>query len=230
MGVEQLTLGVRLEDDATFANFYEGDNQQVFSYLKNLPLNGEKSFIYLHGRLGVGRSHLLQACCHRASEQGQTPVYLPLAKQQSLSPQILEGMETRAVVCLDDIECIAGKRDWEEALFHFYNRLIEIQQTHLIIAGLVPPIQLPLTLADLSSRLSAGIIFQVNPLTDDQKIAALQMRAKIRGLELSAEVGHYLLRRCPRDMHALFSTLEKLDQASLTAQRKLTVPFVKMVL
>ena len=60
--------------------------------------------------------------------------------------------------------------------------------------------------------------------------ATVMERARARGLDLSDEVGVYLLRRCPRDTHALFALLERLDKASLAAQRRLTIPFVRDLL
>ena len=51
-----------------------------------------------------------------------------------------------------------------------------------------------------------------------------------RGLHLTDEVGRFILTRGARSMSALFDLLEQLDQASLQAQRKLTIPFLKETL
>ncbi|HKJ77017.1 MAG TPA: DnaA/Hda family protein, partial [Gammaproteobacteria bacterium] len=82
-------------------------------------------------------------------------------------------------------------------------------------------------LPDLVSRLGWGLIFHVRPLSDEQMIDALQLRARQRGLDLPADVARYLLRHYRRDMTSLASLLERLDHASLVAQRRLTIPFVK---
>jgi DnaA family protein len=58
----------------------------------------------------------------------------------------------------------------------------------------------------------------------------LQLRARQRGFELPDDVAHYLLRRAPRDPASLFALLDRLDYASLAAQRKLTIPFVRELL
>jgi DnaA family protein len=67
-------------------------------------------------------------------------------------------------------------------------------------------------------------------LDDTQRMQALQLRAREKGFDMPDETARYLLRRLPRDLPALFDLLERLDAASLAAQRKLTVPFVKSVL
>ncbi len=93
-----------------------------------------------------------------------------------------------------------------------------------------PPAQLNLDLADLKSRLTTGLILQLHDLNDNDKIAALQIHARQHGLDLSVDVGHFLLKRYSRALPALLSLLEQLDLASLAAQRRLTIPFVKEVL
>ena len=87
-----------------------------------------------------------------------------------------------------------------------------------------------MSLEDLRSRFSWGVVYQVQSLKDDDKITVLQMRAKRRGLSLNKDVAQYLLVHLPRNMKDLIAVLEKLDVASLAAQRSLTIPFVKQVL
>jgi DnaA family protein len=132
-------------------------------------------------------------------------------------------------VCVDDVEAAAGYGAWEEALFHLYNRLID-SGGGLLVSAAVAPAQLAIRLPDLVSRLGAAPVYQLHPLNDDQSLEAMRLRARQRGFELPEETGRYLLRRLPRDLSALMSLLERLDTASLAAQRKLTVPFVKSVL
>lgn len=220
--MSQLSLALALRDSATFDNFYAANNQQVIHALQD----PSESFVYLWGGEGTGKSHLLQASCHHIAQQGGTPAYLPLSQWQELSPAYLEGLETMDLVCIDDIEQIAGQGDWEEALFHLYNRVRD-SQCRLLVAAKSSPTQLPLQLPDLRSRLAWGLVLQLNELDDEDKLACLQLRAHNRGFELPTEVGHYLLKRSPRNMEALLQLLERLDQASLSAQRKLTIPFVR---
>lgn len=225
----QLPLGLSLRDEATFANFYQGKNAEIVSELqKTASGNGEK-IIYLCGTRGVGCSHLLQACCHYAHQHQLTSVYLPLSSLISLSPEVLNGFETFALICIDDLHLAAGHPEWEEALFHFYNRIFDAGGKMIIAANDLPK-SIHLKLPDLVSRLSWGIVFQLHSLTDDEKISVLTMRANRRGISLSEEVGKYILTHCSRHMGALFTALDALDQASLAAQRRVTIPFVKEVL
>ncbi len=228
----QLPLGVRLRDDATFANFYPGINAAAQGYVERLcepEAGGVESLVYLWGPLGVGRSHLLQAACHRLEQQGAATLYLPLEEVAELGPALLEGLGQFELVCLDDVQRVATDAQWQEALFHLFNRLRDSGRRLLLSADAAPR-ELPLSLADLRSRLSQALVFQLRELSDEDKLRALQLRAFRRGLQMSEEAGRFILTRSGRSMNELFDVLERLDQASLQAQRKLTIPFLKEVL
>ena len=205
---EQLSLDIALKDEATFENFYSAHNETAVMALQAVITSGNDDYIYLWGANSVGRTHLLQACCHAMALDNQSVMYLPLNDAEHFSPKILEGMENLSLIALDDIDSIAGNTDWEEALFHFYNRCKETGAKLLVTAQCAPR-QLDIALPDLLSRLSQGLIFHLDALTDEQKIEALIFRAHNRGLEMPADVANYLLKRCPRDMNALFDVLDK---------------------
>ena len=222
----QLTLPVAISDDARFANYFAGPNQQVVEALQAQWTTRGEPMIYLWGSAGTGRSHLLQAACHYADGLGHQSIYLPLDELISYSPAVLEGMDQLPLVALDNLQAIAGRADWEEALFHLYNRIRD-RQSHLLMAADQAPLNVGVVLPDLCSRLSWGMVYQLEPLEDEEKVQALLLRARHRGLNLTDDVARFVLTRGPRDMNGVFEVLERLDQASLRAQRKLTIPFVK---
>lgn len=223
---QQLTLPVTIRDDARFANYFSGANEQVVNALqRQWTLQGE-AFIYLWGSPGAGCSHLLQAACHYAQGVGHQSVYLPLDELIEYSPAVLESMELLPLVAMDNLHAVAGLQDWEEGLFHLFNRIRE-RQGHLIIAANNNPKSTGIKLPDLVSRLAWGMVYQVEPLEDAEKAQAIILRGQHRGLNISEDVARYIVNRGPKDMQALFEVLNQLDQASLCAQRKLTIPFIK---
>ncbi len=228
----QLSLGMRLRDDATFANYYPGANAVTLGYVEHACETEDQwmdSLLYIWGTAGSGRSHLLQAACLRVEERGGRALYLPLADLAKYGTQLLDNVEFCDLVCLDDIQAVLGQPHWEEALFHAFNRLRDAGK-QLLIAADASPRKLPIKLPDLQSRLSLALVFQLHELSDDEKLRALQLRASRRGLRLSDDVGRYMLARSVRSMTVLFDTLEQLDTASFQAQRKLTIPFLKEAL
>lgn len=225
----QLPLSLRLRDEATFANFYPGSNLEILRSLEQIAAGSGERMVYLCGARGQGRSHLLQAACQTASQHQLTSVYLPLGNLLNFTPEALSGLESLSLVCIDDLHIIAGQLIWEEALFHLYNRINDSGK-RLIIAANDLPKQIGLQLPDLTSRLAWGITYQLHALSDEEKLAALTMRADHRGMTLPEETARYILTHCPRHMGTLLAALDALDNASLAAQRRLTIPFVKEIL
>lgn len=193
-----------------------------------LAHQGEK-FLYLWGNSGSGKSHLLQACC-QAFNTTESAIYLPLHLLKSWGAESIEDLDEQCLICVDDIDAIAGDPVWEEALFHLYNRIKDKEQGLCIISSNQAPAATALQLPDLRSRLGWGLVMQLQELQDEEKIKALQKHALLRGFELSPTVAQFLITRCSRNMHHLYQLLKRLDEASLAEHRKITIPFVKWVL
>ncbi|MCV6537087.1 DnaA regulatory inactivator Hda, partial [Pseudomonas aeruginosa] len=153
----------------------------------------------------------------------------PMADLVQYGPEIFDDLEQCELVCIDDLDVLVGKREWEEGLFHLFNRLRDTGR-RLLLAASKSPRELQVKLPDLKSRLTMALIFQLHGLSDEDKLRALQLRASRRGLHLTDEVGRFILNRGSRSMNSLFDLLEQLDRASLQAQRKLTIPFLKETL
>ncbi len=220
--MKQLALGVRLRADAVFDSFWPGPNAEIVAALRapgTAPL-------WLWGAAGSGKTHLLQAACAAAAESA---AYFPLARSLALPPEALAGFEHSAVLCIDDADAVAGDLAWERALFGVFNDAAELH-TRLIFAAAAPPRQPDWQLEDWRSRAAACVVYQLRELDDAGRIEALRLRAAQRGLQLPYETSEYLLKRMPRDLRSLFEVLDQLDQASLAAQRRLTIPFIRAAL
>ena len=217
--MKQLALGVRLRADAVFDSFWPGPNGEIVAALRapsTTPL-------WLWGAAGSGKTHLLQAVCAAA---GESAAYFPLARSLALPPEALAGFERSAVLCIDDADAVAGDLAWEKALFRVFNEAAELR-TRLIFAAAAPPRQAEWRLEDWRSRAAASVVYQLRELDDAGRIEALRLRAAQRGLQLPYETSEYLLKRMPRDLRSLFEVLDLLDEASLAAQRRLTIPFIR---
>jgi DnaA family protein len=226
--MQQLPLGVRLADRAVFGSFLAADNAEALQHLQRVAQGAAAPLTWLCGPRGSGKTHLLQAACAAASERMRAG-YVPLAEVAALGVGVLEGLPQMQCLCLDDVDRVSGQLAWERSIFGLL-REIEEGGARLILAAQVPPALLGWALADLGSRCAAGAVFQLRPLEEEQQHAALQLRARLRGLELPDETWHWLRKRFPRDMRTLYELLDTLDAAALAAQRRLTVPFIREVL
>lgn len=231
-GHEQLALNLRLRDASSFENYFVARNREAVERLQqavrglSVASQTPASWLLLWGEPGTGKTHLLEAASRRAQALGHTPLYVPLAEKADFTTALLEDAELAPLVCVDDVDAIAGDSKWEAALFALYERL-RAQGGMLVLAASASPSAIGLKLADLATRLAAGLVYQLKPLSDAEKIAALRLRAQRRGLEMTPEVANYLLTRFPRDTHSLFALLDRLDTVTLVAQRRLTIPFLR---
>lgn len=229
---QQLALNLRLKDGSSFSNFSPGPNREAFERLRAAVVavttreKAAERMLFLWGTEGCGKSHLLQAACRLAQELGMAPVYVPLSEATELSPSLLESAEHAPLVCLDDVERIAGHAEWEAALFSLTERMRAVGGMQ-VCAATVPPGRLGLRLPDLTSRLAWGTVYALQPLGDAEKLEAVRLRARNRGFEMPEDVVQYILSRYPRDMRSLFDLLDRIDRASLTQQRRVTIPFLR---
>lgn len=221
-----MALPLRLADYAVFDSFLSAGNESLVATLDDLACGRGGQGCWLWGAAAVGKTHLLQAVCDQADDRS---VYVPLRMLLDVGPDILRGLESRDVICMDDIDAVAGNALWEEALFALCNQVFDADRI-MIVSATMSPRECPIALADLQSRLVRLPIFQVHALAENDRLLALKLRAKHRGLDLPDDTASYLLSRSRRDMASLYSVLDQLDLEALRAQRRLTIPFVKSVL
>jgi DnaA family protein len=226
--MQQLPLGIRLPDRAVFASFLPGPNAEALEHARRAAGGQAPGATWICGPASAGKTHLLQATCSQAAEARRAG-YFPLAELATLGTGVLEGLPQLECLCLDDLEAVVGHLEWEKAIFGLL-REIEEGGGALVMAARPPPALLAWALPDLGSRCSAGAVLPLRALDETEQQQALQLRARLRGVELPEETSRWLQRRFPRDMRRLYGLLDTLDEAALTAQRRLTVPFIREVL
>jgi DnaA family protein len=226
--MRQLPLGIRLRDRAGFDNFHAASNAGAVLLLQELADGRRTGIHWLSAPGGNGKTHLLQAVCARAARDRRA-AYLPLRELAAQGAEILSGWEESACLCIDDVDAVLGRPDWERALFRLHNELDERGAT-LVWSAAAPPRALTFVLPDLASRCAHALLVTLAPLEEADRLRALQRHATARGLELPDDSGQYLLRRVPRDLERLCALLDTLDLEALAAQRRLTIPFVRTVL
>ena len=127
---------------------------------------------------------------------------------------------------VDDVEQLD-----DASQIRLFNAINEARQSGgaVLAAGNAPPAQLPLR-EDLKSRLAWGLVYQLKPLTDAERMVYLRAEAERRGMRLADEVISYLLTRMRRDLPSLTAILDTLDRTSLELKRPITLPLVREAL
>ncbi len=226
---QQLPLDFEFRANQTFKDFFPGANREIVTHLQQCIAGVGEQQIFIWGKPGQGKTHLLQACCHQAQSQNLSSFYFDLTNAKLTGPSMLIGLDDYDVVCFDGIEHIAGNADWELAFFNFFN----LHRDHghkLIVSACSAPNDIAIQLPDLRTRLNWGLSLKIQSLTDSDRIAALIFKADQMGFEIAPHAGRFLLTHYDRDLTSLWALLEKLDKASLAAKRKLTLPFLKQIL
>jgi len=227
--MQQLPLEVRLADYALFETFFAGPNDACVHALRDVANVAAYSFVWVWGPPGSGRSHLLQACVNAADAGRARSAYLPLDPGVGMTPEVVDGLDACDVICVDDVDGVAGNAAWERALFLLYEG-VRSRGGRLVMTAERAPAHCAFALPDLASRFTSGATFRLRSLSDEDRVRAMQLRARWRGLELPDDVARYVIARVERDTASLFGLLDRLDREALVAQRRLTVPFVREVL
>ena len=227
MSTPQLPLALRTPPDQRFDAFH--GQTAAHDAVQAAARGSSSDWLFLSGPAGSGKSHLMLAACAEAGMLGRRGAYLPLPALAGHLAEALAAQEGADLLCLDGLEAIAGDRGDEEALFHFHNRA-RASGAVVLYAARGNPATLGLTLPDLVTRLGQCVRVMLEPLDEAGRREVLRQRAARRGLELDDAVLDYLLRRVDRDLASLTVLLDRLDKASLAAQRRITIPFLRDLL
>lgn len=222
---KQLSLELGSPPPATFDNFVVAANREAVQRLRDLPtaLAQERAsdrLVYLWGETGSGRTHLLHALCDAGAHAGLRCRYL--SAHHALADFIFDP--ACQLYTVDDVDLLDEAR--QIAVFSLYNEVRAHGRTAIVVAGGSAPVAMPVR-EDLRTRLGWGLVYQLAPLSDEDKIAALVQAARERGLQLSPEIPHWLVTRHYRDMPSLMALLDALDTYSLERKRAVTLPLLR---
>ena len=216
------TRGQRLD------NFVRGANAATVDALVGV-LDEAGAVAHLSGPPASGKTHLLNALCVEARGRGLTAFYASLRRMPSGAGASLDGLEGMDLVCVDDLHAVAGRADWEEALFHLVNRVLAARG-RIVFASRVPLANTQIALPDLASRLAWGLRTRLEPLDEAGKRQVLRAECRTLGMDLPPEVEDYLVRRERRDLRSLLRAVGRLQQAVFSAKRRMTVPLARDIL
>jgi DnaA family protein len=224
----QIPLQLEPRRPDRFEDFVVGPNAVALNAVQHL-LKEPGGILFLSGPQGSGKSHLLNALCHSARHAGMAAFYIALKRLPEEAAAGLEGLQTLDLVCVDDLDYVAGNPVWEQALFRCFNEIRDAGG-RLLVSSSQPLSSLQIQLPDLASRLAWGVRQNLQPPDDAGKLEVLQQRARTLRIEVPLDVQNYLLRHGRRDMAFLLNALERLKDSAFADKRKITVPLAREIL
>lgn len=219
----QLLLDIHRPQTPTLDNFVAGGNLELMLHLQGLTAPDCTETLYLWGPAGCGKSHLLRAAATAAAEK--RPVYITQAATVGERLDVPPG----TLLIVDDLEQLSAPA--QVALFRAFIAA-RPDRLALLLSGATPPLNLALSKEreDLRTRVGQCLIYEIKPLSDEEKAAALHQHASDKGMKLEEAIVQYLLRHGRRDLPSLLATMDALDQASLELKRPATLPLLREIL
>ena len=185
--------------------------------------------IGLWGTTASGKTHLLNASADFARKNAVVLQIYDAMQLLQCDANEFEGFSRCDVLAIDNLDAIAGNPEWEACFYQVINRCRE-GDFRFVFAMTHRPEELETALDDFRSRLQWGLMLQL-PSSDDIEIRQiLHKRAQLIGIELAEDVISYLMTHHERNLSTQMAILRRLDGASLSQQRKVTIPLIKQAL
>ena len=221
--IEQLTFPWSKPNNSSFNDFYfEKNNLSVLSNLK-----GEEDLV-IYGSSKVGKSFLLQSLCNYLSEANKLSLYIPLKELNSHETGLLDNLEKLNLVCIDDLEIIAGDNKWETAIFNLINDCL-LSSCRIVFCSNINPSLISFQLVDLFSRIQKINQMEVYPVKSDNLAEAVRFFTDLRSINIGDREITYLINHSRRSMGDLVTHINQLDKLSMQLKRKITIPLIKKV-
>ena len=174
--------------------------------------------IYLFGRKGTGKTHLMMAVAKALTERGSKAVYV---RAETFTEHVVSAIRTGEMqafrkmyrnaeaLLIDDIEVFSRKNATQEELFHTFNTL-HVEGKQIILSGSSSPQELKFIEPRLISRFEWGIVIPLQTLGKEEMRTLLIKRAEQMHFSLSEEVIDFLLGTFGGNTKSLIRSLEAL--------------------
>ena len=177
----------------------------------------------------TGKTYLLQSLCNHYFDEGKTSLLIPLKEVKDLGSQITESLENLDLICIDDVDLIAGDNSWEIAMFNLINNCL-LTNCRLVFCSSFNPSNINFDLKDLISRIKKLNHIEIFPVKANNLFNAIKFIANSRSINLGEREIDYLITYSERSITNLIDIITKLDELSMELKRKITVPLIKEVI
>ncbi|MDH5355971.1 MAG: DnaA/Hda family protein [Gammaproteobacteria bacterium] len=227
--MSQIALPLSFDRQFSFENYFTDSASFLVASLTALIEGAGESIIGLWGGVDSGKTHLLNASAQFARERALALQLYDGWQLLDCDPAQFDDIGNDVILAIDNLDALCGHRVWEETFYRLINQSRD-QSGRLMFSLSSKPQDLVCELADFQSRLSWGLLLELPGYSDIDIQQVVKLRSELLGIELSKEVLAYLLTHFSRRLSDQIQILRILDKASLSAQKKVTIPLIKKVL
>ena len=227
----QLIFPFQINQKASFKNFFcSPDNSELISRLSELVANKNPDELIINGAAGSGKSFLMQAICNELSSSGKQFAFIPMSKAINMGVEIFQNLASLDAVCIDDLQLILSKGEWEIALFNLINECQQSDCSLILSLGGNQSLEDIAQLPDLLSRIKRMEYMKLQTVQDEYLNQALDFVSQKLDINLEKAELDFLLKHQAREFSLLVDNLIALDKQAASLKRKITIPLMKETL
>ena len=227
----QLIFPFQVNQKASFASFFcSPDNIELMSRLADLVASKNADELIINGAEGSGKSFLMQAICNELSSPGKQFAFIPMNKAINMGVEIFQNLASLDAVCIDDLQLILSREEWETALFNLINECQQSNCSLILSFGGNQSLEDITQLPDLLSRIKRMEFMKLQAVQDEFLNQALDFVSQQLDINLEKAELEFLLKHQTREFSLLVDNLMVLDKQAASLKRKITIPLIKETL
>ena len=200
------------------------------SRLADLVVSKIADELIINGAEGSGKSFLMQAICNELSSSGKQFAFIPMNKAINMGVEIFQNLASLNAVCIDDLQLILSREEWETALFNLINECQQSNCSLILSFGGNQSLEDITQLPDLLSRIKRMEFMKLQAVQDEFLNQALGFVSQQLDINLEKAELEFLLKHQTREFSILVDNLISLDKQAASLKRKITIPLIKETL
>jgi chromosomal replication initiator protein len=213
-----------LSPDYCFENFIVGPGNRL-AHAAAVAVAGKPGRAYnplfIHGGVGLGKTHLLQAIC-QAAMRGNPHLRIYYTSCNGFMTQFMDAVQAGQMsdfrhhfrrtdlLLIDDIHDLSNRDRTQEEFFHTFNSLYQAGK-QIVLSSDAPPHQIPDVEERLTSRFNCGLVAEIERPSFETRVAIVNTKATLRGIDLQDDVSSYIAAKIDTNIRELEGALVKLQ-------------------
>ena len=242
-GRETPAASIKLHPDYSFENFVVGPcNRLAHASCVAVGRAPGKTYnpLFLYGSVGLGKTHLLHAVCHEVGNNFSSASIQFLSCEEFVNrfisaiehgklPQFQSQFRTVDILVIDDVQFLREREQSQEEFFHTFNALYN-NRKQIVLSADCAPAELPSLEERLISRFKWGLVARLDAPSYETRIAIVQKKAHLRGLDISEEIAEYIANKVKANIRELEGALTIIYATAKASSETITLELARQAL